>query len=1170
MTKRLIFSCFCLISSFLTYSQESAQCFTFENLDHSTNQKKNLGSIDGLTTYGPQCDRGINDDRIEYGAINLPVVIAFDPNSWNESDANIVFEDARTILSSYGFEFNLIEIASQNISSDINLSANSDCVMANNICLDQFRMDILNNSGLDPNAILIIFIDGITSGVNNPSGFAITPWPLVSTHNFSQRLLFVSNAFDNSYRSRTLVHEVGHSLGLYHTFKDIPNSIIDSCGEGDLISDTPNYLQADGIALEDNICECLNQNINHTSCDPYSEIEREVLCNNFMSYSDNQSNFTDLQILKMKDILVENHEAFDQICPDLERPILQIENQVRDPYTVYKCAYGHEFLVQSLFESAISNSNTNNICTWYYVNVAEYEAGTIGSIEDLPSITGNSAEVITGLGNQNIITNNKFSLGVGRHLIVFRDEAPYNPNCSSEKVAFAIIVTDENEACEGYSSFGNYKNHILKSLSGISNVTANVSCNLNSYNTEINFDAATEGDYSIIADDGSNIYSQLNNASPNSSNTIFNIPSNKTLFINVIDNNISSCQYNHIIVNKDLCIHSSNSLTHSCSINPSTIAPNQQVSVSGTATYDNGNPMINGTVSINYAGNSINTITDENGQYTGTITASNSSGTVSVSVSDGTFTNTCPNTLIIQNPGNPGPGFQLTEHWLTPELNNQDYPLSEQFHWERADHELLSWVRLINVTQNATLEWRFYKPDGTFYFADIVSVPNQNGGTYFAWMSMYTDIAAAYNFPGKWNVEVWGKVGNGSWNYLLAENFWIGYEMNTFQMCKSITNDNNGAPIPINQKNTFYCSDQEANHWLQLTNVTEEIDVKVDWIEPNGSVFYSGTSQGIPHPSTQNYDWWDYWNIFYGFPISGQPAGNRTGDWKVKVYAKYPGLPWVHQYTDNFQILESSNINPVASVSINHQNPVEGDNLTISFSATDNKYLKKTIRYHRINDGTWQSATQNNINSNSWSKNVNIGVLSSGDKLEYYTVAIDNSGNSHTSNLGIVIIQDDDLFPPSISNLTVSEYNGNGDGSIDDLEQYEVCATISDDSGISSVTFLIDGVPISLTSNYCAIVNSSNSGNHVFQVEATDIDNSPLSSYNSLVYFIYESCPSNLFVNTSIDGTYESSNNITTNGSIQINNNQNIIYKSQSINLKPGIHAQPGSVFRAHVDPCNN
>lgn len=713
-----------------------------------------------------------------------------------------------------------------------------------------------------------------------------------------------------------------------------------------------------------------------------------------------------------------------------------------------------------------------------------------------------------------------------------------------------------------------------KSLQPPSNVQYNIiSCNSTTYSIDVNFDGSSSTTYSLNAcDQNNNCTYSMSNVTPNQSGTniISNIPINSTLSIAVQDNNAATCsEGSTLIANSQNCIQQPSSLTHSCTINPSTASPNQQVSVTGIATYDNGNPMINGSVSITYAGNTTNTITNINGQYSTTISASNSTGTISVLLNDGTFTNTCANTLTIQNPNNPGPGFQLTEHWLTPEINN-NLPTSEQFHWEIADHELFSWVRLINVTQNSTLQWRFYRPDGSLHFSDNITVPSQNGGTYFAWMQMYTDITVAYNNPGEWSVEVWGKVGNGNWNYLLAENFWIGYEMNRYETCESINYDENGAPIPVNQSNTFYCNNPEINHWFQLTNITEEIDVKVDWIEPNGSVFYSGTSQVVPHPATQNYDWWDYWNIFYGMPVNNQPAANRTGDWKIKVYTRYPGKSWVLQYTDNFQILEFPNTNPVASVVINHSNPVEGDNLTISFSAIDNKYLEKTIRYHRINNENWQATTQNNINENNWSRSVNIGELLSGDKLEYYTVAFDNSGNSHTSNLGSVIIQDDDLIPPVINNLSVNEYNGNGDGDIDDTEQYQICASISDDSGVGPVIFFIDGNPINLNSNYCAIVGPSSSGNHVFQIEATDSDNTPLTSYNSLIYLIHDSCPADLFISNSIDGIYESSNNITTTGVVQINNSQNIIYRSQSINLKPGMHSKPGSVFRAHVNPCNN
>ena len=65
-------------------------------------------------------------------------------------------------------------------------------------------------------------------------------------------------------------------------------------------------------------------------------------------------------------------------------------------------------------------------------------------------------------------------------------------------------------------------------------------------------------------------------------------------------------------------------------------------------------------------------------------------------------------------------------------------------------------------------------------------------------------------------------------------------------------------------------------------------------------------------------------------------------------------------------------------------------------------------------------------------------------------------------------------------------------------------------------------------------------------------------------------CVQNLVLTAAIDQLYESSQTITTSGSVPINSGQNTEFKSQAIFLKPGMHAQSGSVFRADIDPCAN
>ena len=65
-------------------------------------------------------------------------------------------------------------------------------------------------------------------------------------------------------------------------------------------------------------------------------------------------------------------------------------------------------------------------------------------------------------------------------------------------------------------------------------------------------------------------------------------------------------------------------------------------------------------------------------------------------------------------------------------------------------------------------------------------------------------------------------------------------------------------------------------------------------------------------------------------------------------------------------------------------------------------------------------------------------------------------------------------------------------------------------------------------------------------------------------------CVQDLIVTTAPDLLYQSSQTLTTSGTVPINSGQNTEFKSQAIFLKPGMHAKSGSVFKAEVDPCSN
>ncbi|WP_417611134.1 M43 family zinc metalloprotease [Owenweeksia hongkongensis] len=142
----------------------------------------------------------------------------------------------------------------------------------------------------DPDKYLNIWV--VQSIVSSSSttgiilGFANFPWMPASTDGIVIRNDALGVIGTAAYDGRTLTHEVGHYLGLLHTFQS-------GCNQGDGISDTPPVASASyGCNLNKNSC-------NNDSPDYPDMIE------NFMDYSDGvcQNTFTTLQKNVMRSTL---------------------------------------------------------------------------------------------------------------------------------------------------------------------------------------------------------------------------------------------------------------------------------------------------------------------------------------------------------------------------------------------------------------------------------------------------------------------------------------------------------------------------------------------------------------------------------------------------------------------------------------------------------------------------------------------------------------------------------------------------------------------------------------------------------------------------------------------------------------------------------------------------
>jgi len=105
------------------------------------------------------------------------------------------------------------------------------------------------------------------------------------------------------------------------------------------------------------------------------------------------------------------------------------------------------------------------------------------------------------------------------------------------------------------------------------------------------------------------------------------------------------------------------------------------------------------------------------------------------------------------------------------------------------------------------------------------------------------------------------------------------------------------------------------------------------------------------------------------------------------------------------------------------------------------------------------------------------------------TSVFENPTNNKSSKE--INIQDTDINPPVISNESIGEHNGDGDGYIEDNEQVIVTWTLTDESGIGDTTCKIDNTLYPVTNTYQSIAGPFGIGEHSVEITAVDADTSP-------------------------------------------------------------------------------
>lgn len=180
--------------------------------------------------------------------------------------------------------------------------------------------EMVNSLSANPDKEINVFIVGLDSWL----GFATYPWDDQTRFTIHDAILLAPVSINGgpveSMQGKTLVHEIGHFLGLYHIFRDPSKKEDDCCRDlgyngcnnvNDEVEDTPpqrwcHFTDCRGCDKEN---ECKNVTTSsESSCNTCPNDSHNDLMNNFMGYTPDPCMilFTDGQKKRLTDMIY-NH-----------------------------------------------------------------------------------------------------------------------------------------------------------------------------------------------------------------------------------------------------------------------------------------------------------------------------------------------------------------------------------------------------------------------------------------------------------------------------------------------------------------------------------------------------------------------------------------------------------------------------------------------------------------------------------------------------------------------------------------------------------------------------------------------------------------------------------------------------------------------------------------------
>jgi hypothetical protein len=426
-------------------------------------------------------------------------------------------------------------------------------------------------------------------------------------------------------------------------------------------------------------------------------------------------------------------------------------------------------------------------------------------------------------------------------------------------------------------------------------------------------------------------------------------------------------------------------------LSPNPAEAGQPVTIKGSAAYDTGQPVLAGTAKV-AAGGTMWTTPVSNGVFMHVFPAPGSDALVAVNVTDGALQGATSKYLTVEVDGG-GSGWTFGTSLMCLDAQEVDPwdPIHPKEGFSKSDPKVCAWIELFDVNVPVRCKWEWFTPEGVLLYANVGDWKNPPPGGW-AWLkqSWFHWFAGTgmLNYPGKWFVSMSVDDGNG-WHHVATNTFVARYELVDHLTCKDVDDeapyDPHGVTVAFDQKDT------EVFSWLRMEEVSESLNLRWKFYEPNGSLYATYDDTTDPPPGAS--DTWGWYKATKAIAVSGASAASKCGDWKVEVLVQSAFGQWGDpKYADYFKILESPGVSPALTLDVVPSEPIEGDAITVTVTAMDNTYLQDVEL--SWNDGSWHSVPLgSSVLDESFTSSYVIGPFVAGQTISLTASATDTSGN---------------------------------------------------------------------------------------------------------------------------------------------------------------------------------